>query len=206
MWARYVIETRGWDSEVANWSFNAGNAFDPGLTIIFVKAMQAANSGNALKVEQYLAQFQAMRAELVAAISGQEEQAPTDLLYLDRLVVLEREIQAALEKARGDKLLAVSLAREASVLEGEMPFSFGPPFVDFPSAEYLGELLLDTQQYAEAATSFATQLQRSRQKSNALQGLAQAQSGMGQEAEARYTREKLDRIRAGADESVKQAE
>ena len=205
MWARYVIETRGWDSEVANWSFNTGNAFDPGLTILFVRAMQAANLGDALKVEQHLAGFQAMKTELAAMISGQEEQSPTDMLYLDRLVVLEREIQAALENARGDKLAAVSLAREASALEGEMPFSFGPPFVDLPSAEYLGELLLAAQKYEEAADAFETQLERSRQKANALQGLARAQSAMGREAEARYTREKLDRIRAAADESDKRS-
>jgi tetratricopeptide (TPR) repeat protein len=206
MWARYVVETRGWDSEVADWSFNAGNAFDPGLTILFVKSMQAADSGDVVKVEQYLAEFRAMKTELVAVISGQEEQAPTDLLYLDRLAVMEREILAVLEHARGNTLQALDLAREANALEGEMPFSFGPPFVDLPSAEYLGELLLDAQKYAAAADAFKTQLERSRQKAIALQGLARAQSGMGKEAEARYTREKLDRIRAQADESVKQSE
>jgi tetratricopeptide (TPR) repeat protein len=121
-------------------------------------------------------------------------------------VVQEREIQSALENARGDKLAAVSLAGEACALEGEMPFSFGPPFVDLPSAEYLGELLLAAQKYEEAADAFENQLERSRQKANALQGLAQAQSGIGREAEARYTREKLDRIRAGADESVKRSD
>ena len=147
-----------------------------------------------------------MKTELVTVISGQEEQAPTDLLYLDRLAVMEREILAALEHARGNILQALDLAREANALEGEMPFSFGPPFVDLPSAEYLGELLLDAQKYAAAADAFKTQLERSRQKAIALQGLAAAQSGMGKEAEARYTREKLDRIRAQADESVKQSE
>jgi tetratricopeptide (TPR) repeat protein len=206
MWARYVVETRGWDSEVAGWSFNAGNAFDPGLTILFVKSMQAANSRDVVKVEQHLAEFRAMKTELVAVISGQEEQAPMDLLYLDRLAVMEREILAALEHARGNTLQALDRAREANSLEGEMPFSFGPPFVDLPSAEYLGELLLDAQKYAAAADAFKTQLERSRQKAIALQGLAQAQSGMGKEAEARYTRNKLDRIRAEADESVKQSE
>ena len=206
MWARYVIETRDWDSDVANWTFNPGDAFDPGLTVNFIRAMQAAYSGDAPKAEQFLLQFRAMNTELATVITGQEEQAPTDLLYLDRLSVMELEIRAALENSRGESLLAIDLAREASVTEGAMPYSFGPPFVDLPSAEYLGELLLNTQNYAEAADAFKTQLERSQQKSIALQGLARAQSGMGKQAEARYTREKLERIRAGADESVKRAD
>ena len=32
MWARYVIETRAWNSETARWSFNMGDAFDLFIT------------------------------------------------------------------------------------------------------------------------------------------------------------------------------
>lgn len=199
MWARYVIETRGWDSEVANWPVNSGGAFDPGLTIVFVRAMQAAGSANASGAEQHLERFRQMKLELEQAIGSEEEQAPTDLLYLDRLAVMELEIRAALAHARGDLPQAIDLAREASVLEGEMPFSFGPPFIDLPSAEYLGELLLESQNYADAAKAFETQLERSRQKPNALRGLERAHLGLGNETEARYARDRLERIRATAD-------
>jgi len=206
MWARYVIETRGWDSDVASWSFNSGDAFDPNLTISFIRAMQAANSGLVSQVDQYLVQFRTLKLELKVLLSRQEEQSPTDLLYLERLAVLEQEIMAAIEYARGETAQAVRFAQEASRLEGEMPFSFGPPFVDLPSAEYLGELLLGARKYAEAAAAFGLQLERSRQKSWSLLGLARAQAGLGNEAEARFTREKLNRIWAGADEKVKQTD
>jgi hypothetical protein len=107
------------------------------------------------------------------------------------------------EYARGESTLAVRYAGEASRLEGEMTFSFGPPFVDLPAAEYLGDLLLGSSQYADAAIAYEIQLERSRQKSRSLLGLAQAQARLGNEAEARYTRDRLDRIWAGADEAVK---
>jgi hypothetical protein len=203
MWMRYVIETRAWDSEVANWSFKSGDAFDPNLNISYMRAMQAANAGLAAQVDQYLGQFRKLKLELEGIISRQQEQAPTDLLYLERLVVMEQELLAALEYARGESELAVRHVSEASRLEGEMPFSFGPPFVDLPAAEYLGDLLLGSRKYAAAVIAYQIQLERSRQKSHSLLGLAKAQAELGNEAEARYTRDRLDRIWAGADEAVK---
>ena len=203
MWMRYVIETRSWDSEVANWSFNSGDAFDPNLNISFMRAMQAANAGLAAQVDQYLGQFRRLKVELEGVISRQQEQAPTDLLYLERLTIMERELMAAVEYARGESALAVRYASEASLLEGEMPFSFGPPFVDLPAAEFLGDLLLGSSKFADAAIAYEVQLERSRQKSRSLLGLTQAQGQLGNEVEARYAREKLDRIWSSADEAVK---
>ena len=204
MWARYIIETRSWDSEVAGWSFNSGAAYDPNLRISFVHAMQAADTGLPSKVAQYLAQFRQLKSELAAAISRQEEQAPGDLLYLERLAVMEQEILAGMEYARGENEKAIVLAAEASRLEGEMPFSFGPPFVDLPPAEYLGDLLRGSRQYAEAALAYELQLERTRQKPRALLGLSLALAEQeGKEAEMQYTRARLDRIWQAADDSVK---
>ena len=70
-------------------------------------------------------------------------------------------------------------AREASRLEGEMPHSFGPPFVDMPSAQLLGELALESGNAEEAAGAFAEQLKRSRQKTQVLLGLAHAERARG---------------------------
>ncbi|MFC1688175.1 hypothetical protein ACFL0N_05030 [Pseudomonadota bacterium] len=204
MWARYVIETRGWDSEVAQWSFNSGNAFDPNLTISFVRAMQAANAGKPPQADQYIAQFRQLKQELEGILLRQEEKAPTDLLYLERLAVMEQELLATREYARGEMAQAARLAQEASRMEGEMPYSFGPPFVDLPSAEFLGDMLLGSRKYAEAAAAYTLQLERTRQKSRALLGLLQAQAALGNEAEAKFVQEKLDRIQAAAAEPVKQ--
>ena len=203
MWARYVIETRAWSSEVAGWSFNTGDAFDPNLTISFVRAMQAAHAGLASQVDQYLGQFRKLKLELEQIISRQDEKAPSDLLYLERLLVMELELQAALEYARGESALAIRFAGDASRLEGEMPFSFGPPFVDLPAAEFLGDLLLGARKYPDSVAAYEIQLERSRQKSRSILGLVQAQTGLGNEAQARYMREKLDRIWAAADDAVK---
>lgn len=204
MWMRFIIETRSWDSEVAGWTFNSGSAFDPNLNITFMRAMQSAYSGLAAQTEQYTGQFRRLRNELQETLSRQQEQAPKDLLYLQRLAVMELELQAAKEYAKGELGQAARIANEASELEGEMPFSFGPPYVDLPSAEYLGDFLLASRKPREAAAAYELQLERSHQKSRALLGLVQAQSALGNESEASYNRARLERIWSGADDSVKQ--
>jgi hypothetical protein len=81
MWARYVIETRGWASDVADWPFNSGDAYDPNLTISFVKALQSAYDGLVAQTGQFQQQFRGLAAGLREEIGRQEEPAPTDLLY-----------------------------------------------------------------------------------------------------------------------------
>ncbi len=51
---------------------------------------------------------------------------------------------AGIESARGDYLGGRTrlCPLKPAALEGEMPYAFGPPFVDWPSSELLGELLL----------------------------------------------------------------
>jgi Flp pilus assembly protein TadD len=112
---------------------------------------------------------------------------------------MDRELAAAVAMARGDVGAAIAQAQEASRLEGAMPSSFGPPFVDLPAAEYLGELLLAAGRNQEAAEAFSLQLERSRLKPRAIEGLAVAQQRLGREAEARYNRAKLEQIRAAGD-------
>lgn len=196
MWARYVIEMRGWDVDVADWSFNSGDAYDPNLNVSFVKAMQAAHGGLAAQAGQFHQQFRGLAAGLRQELGRQDEPAPTDLLYLDRLAVMDRELQAAIEMARGDMGLAVAHALEASRLEGEMPYAFGPPFVDLPSAELLGDLLLASGKYADAVPAYELQLERSRLKVRPLAGLVTALEKLGRETEARYHRGRLERIRS----------
>jgi hypothetical protein len=194
MWARYVIETRAWADDVAEWPFNSGDAYDPNLNISFIKTLRAAYGGQVAQASQFQQQFSGLAAGLRQEIERQEEPAPTDLLYLDRVQVMERELLAAIEMARGDMHLAVVHAREASRLEGEMPYSFGPPFVDLPAAELLGDLLLASGKHADAAAAYELQLERSRLKARPLAGLVEALDKLGRDDEARYHRERLERL------------
>jgi tetratricopeptide (TPR) repeat protein len=176
MWARYMLETGDNDPEVAQLQFNLSDAFDPNLNVLYVNAMLAKNPAD---IEKYTAKFLKLKAELRESVTAQPEQVPFNLLYLDRLDVIEKQLQASLAKANGEGNMALEYAREASRLEGEMPFSFGPPFVDYPSAQLLGELAFDLGDYEGAVAAFSKQLKRSRRKVQAVEGLARAEKALG---------------------------
>ena len=205
MWARYLIETRDWSGDIADWTFRTADAYDPNLTFAFIQALRAGQDSRASGVTTWLQQFQNLANELAEAIGEQDEQAPTDLLFLKRLAVMEQEMLSVYEMARGEKSRAVVAAREASRLEGEMPFSFGPPFVDLPAAEWLGEMLLAAGEPEAAAQALELQLERSRQKSTVLRSLIDACLASGQAGEAVYRREQLERIWAEADDGLRAA-
>lgn len=194
MWARYMIETRDWTGEVADWTFNLGNALDPILNYSFVQGMRFAYEGRGSDATDYLAQFRVMQSELGRLLGQKKEPAAGDQQYLKRLKVMEQELLAGIEFARGESLQAARYAAEASKLEGEMPFAFGPPFVDWPSAELEGEMLIEARKYADAEAAFRTQLKRARLRTASLEGLAIVLEKQGKTVEAAYARDKLNSI------------
>jgi len=71
-----------------------------------------------------------------------------------------------------------------------MPAEFGPPFVDEPSRELLGEILLKQGRPAEAAEAFVAALARAPRRTASLLGRARAEADAGQaEAASRDFRE-----------------
>ena len=75
------------------------------------------------------------------------------------------------------------------VREDTLPFEFGPPFIDKPAYELLGELLLASGQPKEARTAFEKALGRTPERTAALVGLMKAAAQMGD-------RKKEDEIKA----------
>jgi hypothetical protein len=194
MWARYLIETRDWDGDVSGWKFKLGDAFDPNLNYSFVQGMRAVHEGNAAEATQHLGQFRAMQSELSRLLGQKKEPAAGDQQFLNRLRVMEQELLAGIEFARGESQNAARYAAEASRLEGEMPYAFGPPFVDWPSAELLGEMLLDARKYADAEAAFKLGLERARLRANALKGLVTALEKQGKTSEAGFIQQKLQSV------------
>lgn len=174
MWARYRFETGDADADLVDWQFNTGQAFDPNLNVHYAEGLLASDPGT---VRSHLTAFRALAANLREQVLALPRQAPSDLLYLDRLAVIDQELQAALARSSGDLEGAIRHAAEASRLEGEMPYSFGPPFVDYPSAQLLGELALQAGDHELAVDAFSEQLKRARHRRQAEEGLASAEIG-----------------------------
>ena len=203
MWLRYLVETRDWDGPIAQWQFNMADAFDPNLNFTYAQALRAIDGVQPSVATQYLEQFRRLHAELGSLLQRQAEQAPTDLQYLARLEVMELQMLAGIEMARGQRQSAITYAQQASAAEGKLPYAFGPPFIDWPAAEMLGDMLADDRNHRAAVDAFELSLRRARLRSHSLLGLTQAQQRLGLEGEARYNQARLTAIWHAADAEVR---
>jgi hypothetical protein len=104
-----------------------------------------------------------------------------------RLDILRLELEGAvdLDEGKGDE--GLRLLRQAADLEESLPVPFGPPFIEKPSHEMLGEALLSVSRPAEAAKAFEGALARAPLRSRSLLGLARAQGHTGETEKSRRT-------------------
>lgn len=98
--------------------------------------------------------------------------------------VVEKELRALTLLRRGDTADAVGVLRTAVAQEDALPFEFGPPEIEKPSHELLGEVLLAAGQAREARHEFEVALKRTPGRSLTLLDLAHACRAAGDKAAA----------------------
>jgi len=111
--------------------------------------------------------------------------------------IMELELDALIHFKSGAGEKALALALQASALEEERAFGFGPPMPSKPSHELYGELLLALDRPAEAGEEFEKALERSPRRAQSLAGLQKAARLSGDEATARRAAEELEAMGPG---------
>ncbi len=134
---------------------------------IFIAGYSAAKLGDAATADQAAAQLHAM-AERVAANNPYAAKPFT---------IMEKEVTAVADLARGQKDDAVRVAKEASEVEASMSAPSGPPDPLKPAIELYGEVLLSAGQPVQAAAIFEKSLERTPNRTPSVQGLAVATKG-----------------------------
>lgn len=205
--SRYLIDTEDWTGEVAALSLPLAQ---PGavLTHEFVTAFGAIRRGDLAAARAAHAKLQASRR----ALEGQSANAGAahagmpgmsmpagDVGPLGRARILDEEIAAMLRFAEGSADEAIAMLRKTAAFEETLPFEFGPPFIDKPTYELLGELLLAHNQPAAARAAFEKALSRTPERTAALSGLMIAAAKSGDVRKEAEVRARLDKIRHRAD-------
>ena len=85
--------------------------------------------------------------------------------------VMEMELNAVLAMLNDDNATAEKWLKEATTLESETSFSYGPPNIVKPSHEFYGEWLLKNNKLKEAKSQFENQLERAPKRLLAEKGL-----------------------------------
>jgi hypothetical protein len=86
---------------------------------------------------------------------------------------------AALVKLRsGEEDAGIALLRDAAAIEASAPVEFGPPFVEKPSHELLGDEMMKLKRFSEAASAYKIALTRTPGRTLAIEGLHRAERAM----------------------------
>jgi hypothetical protein len=93
--------------------------------------------------------------------------------------VMAAEVEALSLFAAGREVEGLARLKAAAAQETGAPLEFGPPDVFKPSAELLGDELLNRRRYAEAADAYREALGRTPGRTRTLQGLLAAQRALG---------------------------
>ena len=136
MRSRYLFDTEDWTGEVAGWRIPRGRPVAD-LTIDFVEGYAAARMGKIDEAKRALEQLKSDRATLTPLLNREAEPS-----YRGRLAILEQQLEAMIQVAQGQVRQAVDVLRAAAAAEQKLPLEFGPPFIEKPSYELLGEVLL----------------------------------------------------------------
>lgn len=171
MRTRYIVDSEEWDSDVLEWDLPMGEAWGDRLTYAFGTGFAAARRGDLEAAGTALKNLVEARRGLEALLRTREDSGGQ---YGARASILEQQLRAVILAEEGHAEDAITLVREAVEAEESLPFIFGPPFVDKPSHELLGELLLALGRADEAREAFETALSRTPERATAQSGLARA--------------------------------
>ena len=174
MWSRYVIDTRDWSGAEIRWTPKFGAGRWARATWEFTRGLAAAERGDSAGLRRELGDFAATRGALSNEMASQPDD-PENIESRKRLDVLDLELEGELQLAANPDS-GVALLRRATRIEDSMAFAFGPPDVEKPSHELLGDVLLGLTRYGEAAAEYEAALRKAPGRVTAVQGLARARA------------------------------
>jgi tetratricopeptide (TPR) repeat protein len=174
MRTRYLLDTEEWHGDVASWTVPVGRLARPEITLQFTAGYLAVKTGRRAEAAAALGRLTTARTALEAELATRPSSDGNAIAARGWAKILEQQLSALLETMDGSARSAIAHLRDAAALEDELPYEFGPPFIDKPSYELLGETLLVADQRDEARAAFQKALARTPGRAAPLRGLRAA--------------------------------
>jgi len=154
---RYLIDSGDWNGEIAEWSIPKTVGPGARLDFAFARVLSEITKKDKDAAKQALTQLESGAKEVKDLETRKAGPDPTYRVRPDILVLEARGLIAELENdfAGAEKLLLQAVA-----LEETLPIAFGPPTIDKPTHELLGEFLLRRGRKADARAPLERALAR----------------------------------------------
>ena len=157
MRAHFLICTQLWNDEAVRWTLPAGDYPFAEATFDYTNALAAIHRGDIAGAREAASRVEKEGQRSIAWMEQQKKDASD---ARDGALIYNGELHAMLTAAEGKTKDAVSELQSLAEKEHKMPVEFGPPSIEKPSDELLGELLLQLHRPAEARDAFQTALAR----------------------------------------------
>jgi tetratricopeptide (TPR) repeat protein len=171
MWTRYIIDTAEWNGALVREDLPLGDLAGAKFTRAFVRALAAAKRVDTTALRAGLTDLREAHQALERMLASRREGIG---LYRQRASILEQEIEGLARLADGKPDEAIGILQRAAADEASMEVAFGPPFVDQPAAELLGDVLLALGRKTDAASAYEAALKRTPNRASSVNGLALA--------------------------------
>ncbi len=177
----------------ASVSVPAGGFGSTRFTLAYANALAAATRADAEALRQAVGRLAAAQQEIAA-----EPDRSTTGVEGKVVAVVRQQVDGLLLLADGKRDAGLEQLARAAEAEEAIPLVFGPPAVEKPGRELLGEQLLAAGRASEAEQAFHAGLARAPGRTVALRGLLSAQRALGERDAAAATQARLDRNLQGA--------
>jgi tetratricopeptide (TPR) repeat protein len=193
MRSRYLIDSGEWSGPVAAIQVNVGNLISAEFTRDWTDAYGAVRYGKLDAATAAIARSKDSTKRYVAAATAAGI-APED--PAQRLPKIEQQqLDGLLLLKRGRSKEGVALVSEAAAGERAIPMEFGPPSLDKPANELLGEVLLELGRTKEACEAFQAAQAIAPGRGQSLMGLAKCARQLGNSELADSADARLAKVR-----------
>lgn len=166
---RYLLDSADWTGESATWTLPKDAGAGARLDFAFAQVMTEIARRDKAAAREAMVTLETVSREVV---EGETKRGDSDPTYRIRPEIFVLEAKGSLAELEGDFAGAEKLLRQAVEREDKLPIAFGPPTIDKPTHELLGEFLLRRNRKDEARAEFERALASTPGRRLAREGLA----------------------------------
>jgi tetratricopeptide (TPR) repeat protein len=167
----FLINTQLWNDPIAHWTMPPGDFPAAQLTFDYGTELAALERHD---LATYLATASALQTDRDSVrkwTAGRKIEASDEQNARAQIII--QQVNALLLFKGGQADSAVAELREADEKEHSLPMDFGPPFVNKPTDELLGEMFVQMNRVDDARNAFQTSLARAPDRRISEAGLSE---------------------------------
>jgi len=179
MRARYVLETRDWESMTFPVDALVKERYAGDVYLLLAAGMKAASNGDLDTGHEIEARLEQLQGQDTAGLKSYLQGQVTLEDLKTSAAVAYREVAALVRLAKGENDEAVRLMEAAVEKEKEMHPAYGPPEPLVPPVELYADVLMKVGRTEDAARQYEAMLHRMPNRTQSILGAARAAEALG---------------------------